>query len=117
MVNSSNSPSIARQTARNLALWLILVIAFLWAFSFLRSTQELKRPEDLAAKEKKALEIGADYIKTQYGFDIRDRNLLLIDKGAVWDVTYELPKDTIGGAAVVTIDKQSLKILSSYATQ
>jgi hypothetical protein len=99
--------------ARNLALWLILVLVFLWVFSFLRS-----RPtEDLATKKKKALEIGADYIKTHYGFDIRDRKLLLIDKGATWDMTYEVPKDRIGGAAGVTIDKQTLRILGSYFTQ
>src|ERR1051326_5716748 len=113
MPDALNPPPRVRQISRNLALWLILVLVFLWAFSFLRS-----RPtQDLATKKNKALEIGADYIKTHYGFDIRDRKLLLVDKGVTWDMTYEVPKDMIGGAAFVTIDKQTLKILGSYATQ
>src|ERR1044071_1440333 len=113
MPDAFKSQTLTRQMGRNLALWLILVLVFLWSFSFLRS-----RPtQDLATKKNKALGIGADYIKTHYGFDIRDRKLLLVDKGATWDMTYEVPKDRIGGAAVVTIDKQTLRILGSYFTQ
>ena len=115
MPDAPNSPPLTRQMALNLALWLILVLVFLWGFSLLRSTQQ--RPVDLAANEQKALQIAAEYIKTHYDFDIRDRKLLLIDKGAAWDVTYEVPKDRIGGGPVVTIEKETLRVLGSYLTQ
>lgn len=39
------------------------------------------------------------------------------DKGAYWEVSFELPELTLGGVPVVEIEKHSMKIARVYHTQ
>ncbi|HEY1270218.1 MAG TPA: NTF2 fold immunity protein [Candidatus Binatia bacterium] len=101
--------------AINLALWLILVVAFLAGFSFLRSTQLQLRAEE--STPEKALKIGREYIETHYSFDKRGTKLVINDLGDSWQVTYQLPENTAGGAPVAVIDKKTLKVIRSFHAQ
>ena len=39
------------------------------------------------------------------------------DKGACWEVSFEIPELTLGGAPVVEIDKKSKTVTRAYHTQ
>jgi hypothetical protein len=102
--------------AINLVLWLVLVLAFLAGFSFLRSTQLQIQAEEESTQEK-ALKIGQEYIDTHYSFDKRGTKLVINDLGDSWQVTYRLPENMAGGAPVVIIDKKKMKVLRSFHAQ
>ena len=42
---------------------------------------------------------------------------VFIDHADYWEVTFELPKGTIGGVPVIQIQKRSYKVTKAYHTQ
>ena len=102
----------------NLSLYMILMLAFLFSFSFLNSRGALAPAEDPAARERQALRIGREYIAAHYSFFDRQGSQPVIDDlGGSWQVTYELPRNPAGGAPVVIINKRTLRVMGSYQAQ
>jgi len=76
------------------------------------------RQEQMTAKQKEAIIIGERFIAEHHAdFDKNRKKLVLYDEGDHWEVTYELPENMVGGAPVVVIDKQTMKVITSYRTQ
>ena len=63
-------------------------------------------------------EVVEEYVAQKYpDFDKRGKKLVLNDRGAEWEVLYELPPEMLGGSPVVVVDKRTGKVLRSFRTQ
>jgi hypothetical protein len=64
------------------------------------------------------LKTAEDHIASRWPeFDRVGKKLIISEAQKVWEVTYELPLDMLGGAPVVIIDKSTCKVVRSYITQ
>jgi hypothetical protein len=62
--------------------------------------------------EQQAIELFYRVIAEQYPhIDLTNRILILHDFEGYWELTYELPLGYIGGTPVVTIDKETLRLI------
>jgi hypothetical protein len=72
----------------------------------------------LSSVEFTVARIAERYIATHYpDFDSVRFPPVVRDKGATWEVEYQLPVTMIGGTPIVVIDKTSLKVLKAYHSQ
>jgi NTF2 fold immunity protein len=62
--------------------------------------------------------IAEDHIQSRWPeFDRAGKTLIISESEDVWEITYELPPDMLGGTPVIVIDKSTCKIIRSYITQ
>jgi hypothetical protein len=80
-------------------------------FTFIAS-QAMSQPKcDLLA-------VAREYIVKQYpSFDAVGLQPVVSETGNSWEVTYDLPKGTLGGAPIITIDKQTCKVVRAQHSQ
>ncbi len=58
------------------------------------------------------------YIARQYPFfDAAGLKPLISEQGNLWRLTYELPRGTLGGVPIVTIDKRTCLVVHAEHTQ
>lgn len=58
------------------------------------------------------LKTAQQFIAERYpDFDAAGLRPLISDSDTLWELTYELPKGTLGGAPIITIDKRTCKII------
>lgn len=89
----------------------LLLLALLWGMSNAMS-------KDMKDTKNRVFEIGDEYVSTHYpDFKKKNKKPVIKDKTGYWEFTYELPEYMIGGAPVVHIDKNSLRVIKSYRTQ
>lgn len=76
------------------------------------------RADEMTGTEKRAQHLAEKFVAEKYpDFDKRNKKPFLTDLDDRWEFTYELPDDMIGGAPVVVIDKQAMRIVHTYRTQ
>jgi hypothetical protein len=64
------------------------------------------------------LRVAERYIAKAYpSFDGLALKPIIVDKKNTWEVTYELPENTLGGTPVVVIDKSTLNVVDAYSYQ
>jgi hypothetical protein len=62
--------------------------------------------------------VAEDYIVRRFpSFDPTGKRLVMSDMGDSWEVTYRLPEYMLGGAPVVSIDKQTCAVVRVTRTQ
>jgi hypothetical protein len=50
-------------------------------------------------------------------FDSTGMKLVISEKGHLWEMTYKLPPNMLGGAPIITIDKRTCKIVRAVHEQ
>ena len=64
------------------------------------------------------VKLAEEYIAKQYpSFDPTGMKLVVSETLALWEVTYELPRDMLGGAPIISIDKRTCTIVRAQITQ
>ena len=64
------------------------------------------------------LGIAQQFIAQRYpSFDPTGLRLSISETDSIWELTYELPRGTLGGVPIITIDKHSCKIVHAIHTQ
>ena len=64
------------------------------------------------------MRVAERHVATRYpDFDTVKNPPIVHDKGATWEVEYELPSGVIGGTPVIVIEKATMKVLRSFRTQ
>jgi len=64
------------------------------------------------------LKVALEYIARRYpNFDSAGLKRIISERDNLWELTYELPQDTLGGVPIITIDKRSCKIVRAIHTQ
>lgn len=64
------------------------------------------------------LRVAQEYNAKRYpSFDPAGQTLVISETGNLWELTYELPKGTLGGAPVITIDKRTCKVVRAQHSQ
>lgn len=62
--------------------------------------------------------IAQRYIREHFqNFDPNGLRLVISEQSHLWQLTYELPADTLGGVPIVTIDKRTCKVVRAEHTQ
>jgi len=62
--------------------------------------------------------IARDYIARRYPFfDPAGLRVVVSETESQWEVTYLLPRDMLGGAPVLGIDKRTCAVVHAYLTQ
>jgi hypothetical protein len=74
--------------------------------------------EVITAQEREVARIAAQVVAVRYPkFDAVKHPPIVVDKGSVWFVAYQLPENSFGGTPEVVIEKGTLKILSVIHTR
>src|SRR5205823_8048683 len=64
------------------------------------------------------VKLAEEYIAKQYpSFDPTGMKPVVSETMALWEVTYELPQDMLGGAPIISIDKRTCTIVRAQITQ
>ena len=64
------------------------------------------------------MKIAEDFIAKQFSFfDSTGLTLVISEDDQLWEMTYQLPVHMLGGAPVITIDKQTCAIVRVQLTQ
>jgi hypothetical protein len=82
------------------------------------SKNEAKETASMDDGREKAIAAGREFVKLRYPDFVEDRKTPIVtDKGDIWEFTYRLPDDMLGGAPVVIFKKSDLSVKESYRTQ
>lgn len=72
----------------------------------------------MAQIECDPLKIALEHIARRYpNFDPNGLKQVVLERGNLWEFTYELPNGTLGGAPIVTVNKRICAIVRSEHTQ
>jgi len=64
------------------------------------------------------LKVAQDTIARRYpSFDPTGMKLIVTETAKFWKITYELPKDMLGGVPIITIDKRTCRVVSVQHSQ
>lgn len=64
------------------------------------------------------LKIAEQYIAKRFlWFDATGKKLMISEKGHLWQLTYQLPIDMLGGAPIITIDKRTCEVVRAVHEQ
>lgn len=64
------------------------------------------------------LKIAHEYIASRYpSFDAAGLTPVISEQGNLWRLTYELPRGTLGGVPIITIDKRTCRVVQAEHTQ
>jgi len=64
------------------------------------------------------LKIALEYIARRYpNFDSAGLKRVISEHDNLWELTYELPEDTLGGVPIITIDRRTCTIVRAIHTQ
>lgn len=90
---------------------ILVHVAVVTAFQLMMS-QTMSHPKcDL-------LRVAQGYIAKRYpSFDPAGLKQVVSETGHLWELTYELPEGTLGGAPIITIDKRTCTIVRAEHTQ
>ena len=62
--------------------------------------------------------IAQQFIAERYPtFDLKELRPTVSETDSLWELTYELPKGTLGGVPIITIDKRTCAIVRAIHTQ
>jgi hypothetical protein len=76
------------------------------------ATLQLTVNQTMAQSKCDALKIALEYIATRYPhFDPGGLKQVISERDNLWELTYELPADTLGGVPIVTIDTRTCTIV------
>jgi hypothetical protein len=79
---------------------------------------QLKVSQIMSQPKCDLLRVAQEYIARQYpNFDPTGHKPVISESGNLWELTYELPKGMLGGAPIITIDKQTCTIVRAEHTQ
>lgn len=58
------------------------------------------------------VKMAQDYIAQRFpSFDPAGMNMVVSETGNLWELTYELPPQMLGGAPIITIDKRTCTVV------
>jgi NTF2 fold immunity protein of polymorphic toxin system component len=64
------------------------------------------------------LKIAHEYIASRYPlFDAAGLTPVISEQGSLWRLTYELPRGTLGGVPIITIDRRTCRVVRAEHTQ
>jgi len=64
------------------------------------------------------LKVALDYIATRFPhFQSTGLKRVISEQDNLWELTYELPEDTLGGVPIITIDTRTCTIVRAIHTQ
>jgi len=64
------------------------------------------------------MKIAQAYIATKFPFfDPAGLKPFISDSGNLWELTYELPRGTLGGTPIITIDKRTCTVIRAEHSQ
>ena len=64
------------------------------------------------------LKIAEEYLSQRFpSFDPAGFKRVITEKGNLWQLTYDVPENTLGGVPIVTIDKRTCKVVRAVHTQ
>ena len=73
---------------------------------------ELTASQTMAQPRCDMLKLAQEYIDRQYpAFDASGLRPIISETGNLWELTYELPRGTLGGVPTITIDKRSCTVV------
>jgi hypothetical protein len=89
----------------------------LFAGTFLMSV-ELFAGQAMSQVECDFLRIAKDHIGRKFpSFDPTGLTPVISESENLWELSYELPKGTLGGVPVITIDKRSCMVVRAHHSQ
>lgn len=78
----------------------------------------LTEKEAMSQPKCDMLSVAQQYIAKQFpSFDSTGLKLVTSESGNLWELTYELPRGTLGGVPIITIDKRTCKVVRAEHTQ
>jgi hypothetical protein len=79
---------------------------------------QLMASQTMAQPKCDTLKIALEYIATRYPhFDSAGLKQIISEQDNLWELTYELPADTLGGVPIITIDTRTCTIVRATHTQ
>ena len=82
------------------------------------ATLQLMANPAVAQRACQPLKTSAEYIARRFPhFDPAGLKQVVSERGSLWEFTYELPQDMLGGAPIITIDKRTCTIVRAIHTQ
>lgn len=88
-------------------MWAVIIFTF-----------ELMMSQAMSQPKCDFLVVAREYIAKRYPtFDAAGLEPVVSETEKFWEITYELPKGTLGGAPVITIDKQTCKVVRAQHSQ
>ena len=64
------------------------------------------------------LRLAREYISKRYpSFDAAGLEPIISESENLWELTYELPRGTLGGAPIITVDKRTCKVIRAQHSQ
>jgi hypothetical protein len=79
---------------------------------------ELAADQAMSQVKCDVLKIARDYIAKQFpSFDASGLRPIISESANLWELTYELPRGTLGGVPTVTIDKRSCTVIRAEHSQ
>jgi len=86
--------------------------------TFIIALLELIASQTMSQPECDMLKLAQEYIKKQYpSFDASGLRPIISESGNLWELTYELPRGTLGGVPSITIDKRSCTVVRAEHSQ
>lgn len=82
------------------------------------ATLQLVDNEPMAQQVCVPLKSAVEYIARRFPhFDSTGLKEVVNERGNLWELTYELPRGTLGGVPIITIDKRSCQIVRAEHSQ
>lgn len=79
---------------------------------------ELMASQTMAQLRCDLLKLAQEYIAKQYpSFDASGLRPIISESANLWELTYELPRGTLGGVPTITIDKRSCTVVRAQHSQ
>ena len=65
-----------------------------------------------------ALRVALEFIAKQYpNFSAAGKKRVISERGNLWQLTYELPEEMLGGVPTIVVDKRTCAVVSAIHTQ
>ena len=81
-------------------------------------TLQLMANEAMAQPVCDPLKTALEYIAKRYpNFDSAGLKPVISEQDNLWELTYQLPEDTLGGVPIITIDKRTCTVVHAIHTQ
>lgn len=90
----------------------------LLATTTLAMSLQLVTGETMSQSQCDFVRIAQQFIAERYPtFDSTGLRPTISENNSLWELTYELPKGTLGGVPIITIDKRTCAIVRAIHTQ
>jgi hypothetical protein len=101
------------------AMMLLAAVLSTLAFSSCAAPQHNGMQYDKTLNER-LLSIARSYLQRNHPDWVSETLELpsrITDKGDCWEVTFDLPKDTVGGTPVILVEKTTFRVIKAYHEQ